>query len=99
MHSEIPEPKDRAAINRQNAQKSTGPRTEAGKKRSSLNALRHNLTGQIIIIMTEEGMQAYKKFTQGFHDDLQPKGALETQLVQTMADCSWRLNRCRANEN
>jgi hypothetical protein len=30
--------------NRRNAQQSTGPRTEAGKKTSSLNALRHGLT-------------------------------------------------------
>jgi len=32
---------DRAVINRANAQHSTGPRTEAGKQRASLNALRH----------------------------------------------------------
>jgi len=31
----------RAAVNKANAQKSTGPRTAAGKQRSSLNALRH----------------------------------------------------------
>ena len=29
------------AANRANSLKSTGPRTEAGKQRSSLNALRH----------------------------------------------------------
>ena len=34
---------DRAVINRANAQKSTGPRTAAGKQRSSLNALRHGI--------------------------------------------------------
>ena len=39
--SPIPIGLDRAATNRGNAQKSTGPRTEAGKQRSKLNALRH----------------------------------------------------------
>jgi hypothetical protein len=34
---------NRAAINGANAQHSTGPRTPAGKQRSSLNALRHGL--------------------------------------------------------
>ena len=32
--------------NRANAQKSTGPRSPEGKRASSLNACRHNLTGQ-----------------------------------------------------
>lgn len=36
---------NRAEINRANAQHSTGPKTEAGKKQSSLNALRQGLTG------------------------------------------------------
>ena len=35
--------------NRANAQFSTGPRTEKGKRRSSLNAFRYGLTGQIVI--------------------------------------------------
>jgi hypothetical protein len=34
------------AANRRNAQKSTGPKTKSGKKRTSLNALRHGLASQ-----------------------------------------------------
>jgi hypothetical protein len=34
------------AANRRNASKSTGPRTEAGKKRASHNALRHGMASQ-----------------------------------------------------
>jgi hypothetical protein len=40
------QPSNRAEINRANARHSTGPRTEAGKKRSSLNALRHGITAK-----------------------------------------------------
>src|ERR1700722_13188808 len=36
----------RLAANRNNAQKSTGPRTATGKQRSSKNALRHGLNAQ-----------------------------------------------------
>ena len=89
---------NRAAINRENARHSTGPRTPAGKKRASLNAIRHGLTGQTIVSPTDD-LSAYLLFTQRFHDDLQPKGAIETQLVQTVADNSWRLNRARVYEN
>ncbi len=35
------------AANRRNAQRSTGPKTDEGKKVADLNARRHNLTGQV----------------------------------------------------
>ena len=88
---------DRASVNRENARRSTGPRTEIGKKRSSLNSLRHGLTGQTIVLPSED-LAAYQAFSKRFFDDLKPSGMLEEQLVQTLADCSWRLNRARAIE-
>ena len=70
----------RAATNRANAQHSTGPRAEAGKQRSRLNALRHGLTGQTVVLPTEDHA-AYQRHSQSFLDEYQPKGATETQLV------------------
>ena len=87
----------RADVNRANAAHSTGPRTPAGKQRSSLNALRHGLTGHVIVLPSEDHA-AYQHHTRRFFDDLQPKGALEEQLVQSIADTSWRLNRVVALE-
>src|SRR6202040_3793470 len=87
----------RAAVNRVNAQKSTGPRTEAGKQRSKLNALRHGLTGQTIVLPTED-QSAYQRHSQSFLDECKPKGAIETQLVQSLLDTSWQLNRAAAVE-
>jgi hypothetical protein len=87
----------RAAVNRANAQHSTGPRTEAGKQRSSLNALRHGLTGHVIVLPSEDHA-AYDTHAKRFFDDLQPQGALEQQLVQSLSDTSWRLNRIAALE-
>ena len=91
-------PSDRAAINRENSLKSTGPKTDAGKQRSSLNALRHGLTGQTIVLPSED-LAAFESFTQGLLDDLKPSGPLETQLAQTIAGLSWRINRASALEN
>lgn len=90
-------PTNRAATNKANAQHSTGPRTTSGKQRSKLNALRHGLTGQTVVLPTED-LAAYHHHAQSFLTDFQPKGAIETQLVQSLIDLSWRLNRAAAAE-
>src|SRR5580658_3593589 len=84
--------------NRENAQLSTGPRTPEGRKRSSLNAFRHGLTGQIIM-HTPEDAQAFKKHCDGIREALAPVGALELDLAQAIGEDRWRLNRARALEN
>ena len=91
-------PAARATVNRANAQKSTGPKSAAGKKRSSLNAFRHGLTGQTVV-MPEEDMAAYTDYCKRAFADLKPAGFLEEQAVQTIADTNWRLNRGRAYES
>jgi hypothetical protein len=85
-------PIDRAAINRANSQHSTGPRTESGKQRSSLNALRHGLTACSAVLPSEDPA-AYEAHRRQFLDEYQPATATETQLVHELADTSWRLNR------
>lgn len=88
---------DRADINRANAQHSTGPKTEAGKKKSSLNSLRHGLTSQTVVVPPED-LKAYQRHLRSFLDEYHPSGATESHLVQALADCSWRLNRILALE-
>ena len=85
-------------INRANAQHSTGPKTEAGKKRSSQNALRHGLTSEIVV-MPNEDLEAYQSHLKSFMDEYQPQGATELNLVQSLADTSWRQNRIVAIES
>ena len=86
------------AANRANALLSTGPRTEAGRKRSSMNALRHGITGQVTT-MTDEDRAAHDKLSQALIKDLAPEGAMEIQLAQRIATDSWRLNRISAVED
>jgi hypothetical protein len=88
---------NRIETNRANAQHSTGPKTAAGKKISSLNALRHGLTGQLIVMPTED-LVAYQSHLKSFTDEYRPSGATEANLVQALADTSWRLNRVAALE-
>jgi hypothetical protein len=82
----------RAEINKANSQHSTGPKTEAGKQRSSLNALRHGLTGQIVVMPTDD-LAAYQQHLNAYAAEYHPQGATESDLVQALADTSWRLNR------
>ena len=84
--------------NRRNAQRSTGPRTEGGKKASALNARRHNLTGQVTA-MTDADRIMHDAFSASIIESLAPEGAMETQLAQRIATDSWRLNRLSAIED
>ncbi|MGA2711892.1 MAG: hypothetical protein ABSG41_02210 [Bryobacteraceae bacterium] len=86
------------AANRRNAQHSTGPKTEEGKRTSSHNACRHNLTGQVTA-MTDEDRIAHDAFSAAIIASMAPEGALEIQLAQRVATDSWRLNRASAIED
>jgi len=80
-----------------NAQKSTGARTEKGKYRTRLNAYRHGLTGQINLLTADEH-EAFDKHCTGIRESLEPVGAMEVELAQSIAEDHWRLKRARAIE-
>ena len=82
----------RAAVNRANSAHSTGPRTESGKQRSSLNALSHGLTARTAVLPTEDP-EAYQRHIQQFLDEYKPTTPTETELVHEIANTAWRLNR------
>jgi hypothetical protein len=82
----------RAAVNRANSLHSTGPRTDPGKQRSSLNALRHGLTARTAVLPTE-APEVYQRHLQQFLDEYTPATPTEIQLVHEIANTSWRLNR------
>jgi hypothetical protein len=84
--------------NRRNAQRSTGPRTTEGKARSSLNNLRHGLTGQITVL-SEEDREAHDAFCNRLIGGFQPETPIEEQLAHFVAEDAWRLNRVAAIEN
>jgi len=89
---------DRAATNRANALHSTGPRTTAGKLRSSQNALRHGLTAASPVLPSENPA-TYEGHCRAFQHEYQPATPTETHLVQELADASWRLRRIRQIED
>jgi hypothetical protein len=87
-----------ALANRENARKSTGPRTEEGRKRSSLNACRHNLTGGPAL-SPKEDPAAYQAHLEKYEDDYGPDSETEQFIVRQIADAAWRLNRLARMED
>jgi hypothetical protein len=84
--------------NRRNARKSTGPRTEEGKKRCRINATRHGLTGQFHAFSLEDKL-AFDEHCEALMADYQPETYREKVLAISIAEDTWRLNRARAMEN
>src|ERR1700746_1822215 len=84
--------------NRRNAQLSTGPVTEEGKRRSRQNAVRHGLTAETVIDALED-VKDYAAFEMAVTADYDPQSAVERELVLRLASLLWRLRRATAIES
>ncbi len=82
----------RAEVNRRNALKSTGPKTSAGKKRSSRNALKHGLCAATACLKTED-KPAFNQFVAELDEELQPRTAIQRILFDQIASAMWKLSR------
>src|ERR1700689_5338901 len=78
--------------NRNNSNKSTGPRTAEGKARSSRNSTIHGLTGKSPILPGEDPADLLDLAAQ-YCNDLHPEGQVEQDLVERMAIATYRLRR------
>jgi hypothetical protein len=84
--------------NRRNAQFSTGPVTEEGKRRSRQNAVRHGLTAETVIDALEDA-EDYAAFEMAVTADYDAQSAVERELVLRLASLLWRLRRATAIES
>ncbi len=78
--------------NRRNALRSTGPKTQRGKAASRLNALRHGLTAETVVLPNEDA-DAYVELRRRLHEELDAKSTLEAAIVDRIAALFWRLRR------
>ncbi len=85
-------PEERKAINRQNAQKSTGPRTEAGKKRSRRNAYKHGFRCEILALSGEDGA-AVERLADEWYDFYKPQSPAERELLEMAVTASVQRKR------
>lgn len=78
--------------NRQNA-KLGGVKTEEGKAVVKYNALKHGLLSQEVIIQGEDKNRLCE-LADGLRETLEPKGEVESILVDRIISNTWRLKRC-----
>jgi hypothetical protein len=89
-------PKQTAA-NRMNAQKSSGPRTAAGKAVSRFNALKHGIYA-VHQIMFDEKPEDLAELSAEYHEHHSPADPDQRLLVDTLVHNEWRLRRTRRVE-
>ena len=80
--------------NRQNSQKSSGPKTEAGKARSCRNRLSHGFTSSVLFIADEE-REEFNLLLADLHNEFQPATASEQILLEKIVQNQWLLCRMR----
>jgi len=83
----------RLNANRENAKKSTGPTSSEGKAKSSLNAVKCNLTGNSLLFATEAEAARYAALVASYEKMYSPVGPEESALTQSITDIRFRLNR------
>jgi hypothetical protein len=79
--------------NRENAKRSTGPITAAGRANSSLNNLTTGLYTRHAFVKPEE-RELYHEFCTDLLLELKPDGPLEKILAADIVSAAWRLRRC-----
>jgi len=82
--------------NRQNGKKSIGPRTIAGKRRSSRNAITHGLLARHVVISVGDGKEDRAEFDelhQKLREYYQPDGIQDELDIEELAVGYWRKSR------
>jgi hypothetical protein len=80
--------------NRENAQHSTGPATEAGKAVSSMNNFRHGLAGAFCVLPSED-QDEFDALVCGLKAEHKPATLTEILLVEKLAQHYWLSQRAQ----
>lgn len=82
----------RKNASRANGTRSKGPKTAEGKAKSSLNAVRHGMLAETILLENEEP-RVFKELYYAFMDRLQPADEVERGFIEEMVAFHWRMRR------
>jgi len=87
----------RAIASRANGAKSRGPKSAAGRQRSSLNAIRHGYLSKCVVLDSED-KDTFKAHHEHYIQTFNPTDGVEHDLVDEMVASAWRLGRRGAVE-
>jgi hypothetical protein len=93
----MPASEARVIANRQNALRSTGPKTVEGKERSRQNSLKHGMTGQGVVLAPEDSAEVERR-NATLKAELSPRSAIGEILVRQLATLSVRMERGATQE-
>ena len=82
----------RINANRENAKKSTGPKTASGKFRSCRNAFKHGLDSRKHLIIGED-VREFQEMKESYIKMLEPSNILEVEECMQIIAMSWKIRR------
>jgi len=85
------------AANRRNAKKSTGPKSRRGKQVTRINALKHGLRAEQVVIPGEDPKE-FNDLFESLYEHYQPIGPVEELHFERIVVETWRLKRARLTE-
>jgi hypothetical protein len=91
--ADLPQPTAKTRASRRNGARSRGPRTAAGKLRSSRNALTHGLRARKLALLDDENAAEFRAFARALQAELEPEGRLQADLVSRIVMAAWRARR------
>jgi hypothetical protein len=86
--------RQRKKIARENGAKAAGTKTPEGIQKSSMNAVRHGLTGKTLVLCNESQAQ-YDALTQRYIKKFHPQDEVDMELIDDLVAARWRLQRVR----
>ena len=86
----------RLRANRENARKSTGPKTQEGKSIAKWNSLRHGMRAVGHVLIPGDDEEAYYDRRKCWIEEQKPTTDVELYLLEDLVDASWMLDRCKS---
>jgi hypothetical protein len=79
------------AANRENAKKSTGPKTETAKSNLKYHAVKHGLLTKALLLRNEKEEEEFQELADNLEAYFKPRSIMEEMMVEDIAVSWWKL--------